>query len=146
MKPLRIDGALSQDRAWSWDELRALPNQEENLARLAPGRDGAAISLGALIALAEPHPEADRVTLTSADGGFEATVPLDGLGDAWILYRRGEEPLPGALGGPYRVVIPESAQCGQGPLDACANVKDLGMIRVHTPDGPEFGAGKPDCD
>lgn len=146
MQTLRIEGRVAREREWTWNDLCAHPEQEPDLGRLAPGRDGAAVSLGGLIAACEPNAEADRVTLRSADGGFEATVPLAGLESAWILYRRGEEPLPAAAGGPYRVVIPDSAQCGTAPLDACANVKDLGLIRVHGADGPALGSGKPDCD
>jgi DMSO/TMAO reductase YedYZ molybdopterin-dependent catalytic subunit len=146
MTTLRIEGAVETARDWTFDDLRAFPRQEEDLARLAPGREGAGVSLGALIASSGPRAEAQRVTMRSADGGFEATVPLAGLEAAFVLYRRGDEPLPEGAGGPFRVVIPDSAACGQAPLDACANVKDLGIVIVHGADAPELGSGKPSCD
>jgi len=39
--------------------------------------------------------------------------------------------LPATLGGPLRFLIPDASACGLPGIDACANVKDVGVLRVE---------------
>jgi 2-dehydropantoate 2-reductase len=71
-----------------------------------------------------------HITLESADGKFAASVPLEAVRDAIIAYRFNDGPLPPHKGGPFRFFIPHAEECAVGGVDACANVKFLGRIRL----------------
>jgi hypothetical protein len=49
---------------------------------------------------------------------------------ALLAYRLGDAPLPPQQGGPLRFLIPDATACGLEGIDACANVKDVGVLRV----------------
>jgi hypothetical protein len=128
---LRVEGAVANPRSIEADDLAGLPAQVEDVSRHVAGREGLAVRLGALLALAEPLPEADYLTVIADDGRFMASVPLDAVADALLVYRLGNGPLPREKGGPLRLLIPDAARCGTSEIDDCANVKYVAVLRVE---------------
>ena len=134
MAKLRVEGAVGRALALDLEALRALPDQVEDVAALVPGRHGGGVRLGAILDAALARPDARMLTLLSADAGFAADAPLPGARDGVVVYRLGDGPLPAELGGPLRFLLVAPAGCEpDGGLTACANVKQLDVIRVLTP-------------
>ena len=127
---LCVDGEVERSRNFDFKALAGLSGQEEDLSRLVPGREGGAVRFATLLEQVRPSEAASHVTLTSADGDFQASVPLAALGDALIAYRDGNQALPADRGGPFRFFIPQSAACHTAEVDQCANVKFLASIRL----------------
>ena len=130
MSLLKIDGLVEQEVELDFAALRGLSDQVDDISPLVPGREGAAVRLSAVLAAANPSPEAARVQLESSDGAFSRAVGLAAVQDALVTYRLGEDPLPDKYGGPIRFFIPDAAACGEAEADACANVKMLGRITL----------------
>jgi DMSO/TMAO reductase YedYZ molybdopterin-dependent catalytic subunit len=108
--------------------LRALGAQHQvsDVGAVAPGRDGAAVRLAALAEVARPSAAARFVHVESADGGFTANIPLErALAQGLVLYERAGAPLPARLGGPFRLLIVDTAGDGE---DCSLNVKFLGRV------------------
>ena len=140
MAGLRIEGEVEAVRAFSLPDLAALPDQVADVAALVPGREGRGVRLHAVIAAAGPRTSATYATLVSGDGSFAISVPLDAIArDALVVYALGDAPLPRERGGPVRLLIVDAAACGQAGIDACANVKDLGVIRLTARREPDVG-------
>ncbi len=136
MAKLHVEGAIAQPMALDLDDLRALPDQVEDVAALVPGRQGSGVRLAAILAAARAHPDAHAVALLSTDAGFAADAPIAAARDGIVVYRLGDGPLPEKLGGPLRFLLVAPAGCEpDGGLTACANVKQLDVIRVLTPSG-----------
>ncbi len=132
---LRVDGAVHSPRDFEVADLAALPAQIPDVGTLIPGRQGRAVRLRALLDATGLQPQATHITLHATDGDFAASVPLAAVLDqAVIVYQLGNAPLPPDQGGPMRFLIPEAEACAVGEVDACANVKFLGLIDVT--DGP----------
>jgi hypothetical protein len=122
---LTVDGLVRNPLRLTYADLRAAPEQIEDVGARAPGRKGAGLPVEAVLRRADPDPSAGQVTFHSADGGFEASVPVREARERGILiYRLGEDPLPEGLGGPVRLVIP-------GTEDACNNVKRVVRVEVR---------------
>lgn len=102
--------------------LAALPEQVADVSALVPGREGAAVRLGEVVALCFPSPE-DQLVLVAQDGLTTAPVRVDEAEGALVVHSLRREPLPAAQGGPFRVLVPK----GQS---ACANVKGLARIVI----------------
>lgn len=134
MTRLTIDGVASSPCDLGFEELAALPGQVPDIETLLPGRQGGAVRLAAILDAAATMRDATHITLTSSDGRFSASVPLDSVPDAVVAYRLGDAPLPESLGGPLRFFIPQADQCASGVVDRCANVKFL--ARLHLTAGP----------
>ncbi len=131
MTALRVEGEVNTPRAFGFADLAALPNQVLDVGRLIPGREGGAVRLGALLEATGPRPGVTHMTLHATDGTFSASVPLDDVRDrGLVVYRLGDEPLPSSQGGPLRFFITGVEECGIGEVDACANVKFLGVIEL----------------
>jgi len=130
MTALRIEGPGLEARDLGFDDLAALPDQVENVGSLAPGRQGGAVPLRAVLDAVGVGPGAREVTLESADGKFSQRAPLDGLRSALLVYRLGDGPLPADRGGPIRFLVPNLEECGIPGVDRCTNVKALGRIRL----------------
>ena len=128
---LLVTGAVDQPLELETAELRGLPDQVADISSLFPGREGAAVRFTSVIQHAGPLPDATHATLTSADGSFEATVPLAGVTEALLVHSLATEPLPERFGGPVRMLIPDAATCKTSDVDMCANVKALACIHVH---------------
>ena len=136
MATLKVEGAVAEAREFGFADLEALPGQVVNIATLVPGREGGAVALRSLLEVVAVDASATHLTLESTDGRFAASTPLAEVADAVLSYRLGDEPLPKKHGGPIRFFIPEVEACASGPVDACANVKFLGTIRL------DIGAGR----
>lgn len=127
---LRIEGLVATPCTFSFAELAALDEQIADVAVLVPGRLGGAVPVRALLARAGVRPGATHVTVAARVGFFKADVPLAAAETAVIAYRVGDAPLPQQLGGPLRFFLPEATACGLEGRDACANVKDVGILRI----------------
>ena len=128
---VRVESDDGRARALSFDDLRGLPGQIDDVGRLAPGRSGGAVPLGAVLAAAGVRADRGEVLLESADGRFSQTAPLEGLASAVLVYRGGDGPLEREHGGPVRFLVPDPEACGAPGVDRCTNVKDLARIRVR---------------
>jgi DMSO/TMAO reductase YedYZ molybdopterin-dependent catalytic subunit len=137
MRKLEIEGAIEVNTEFGFEELRALPDQVEDVGALIPGRSGGAVLLSALLKAIGVKPEADYLTVTADDGEFSASVPLSALGEAVLCYREGEAALPRSKGGPIRLLIPGAASCDLPGVDACANVKFLARLEVRVGAGQD---------
>lgn len=118
-----VRGAVAAPRAWSYAELEALgPDaQVDDVSTLVPGREGRAVRLSALFAVAQP--KGAHAEVRADDSSFTATKPLGELERGLVLYQRKGAPLGREYGGPFRLLIPDCE-------DRCANVKQLGTIEV----------------
>lgn len=88
-----------------------------------------------LLARAGVRSDASWITVESDDASFAASVPLDAVREAVIVYALDGKPLPREKGGPFRLLIPDSARCGTAEIDKCANVKSVGVLRLETERG-----------
>lgn len=138
---IRIEGEVAKPVTLDFAALSKLPRQVPDLAALIPGKDGGAVRLRALLDAAGATPAAAFATLASSDGKFAVSVPLAAIADnAVIAYRLGSDPLPASKGGPARFYVIDVKACGTGAgVDACANVKGLGTIRLTKEREPEIG-------
>ena len=95
------------------------------------------VRLQSVLNVVSPDETARYITLSSSDGKFSASVPLEAVHDAIIAYRLGDEPLPSKKGGPFRFFIPNVEECAIGGVDACANVKFLARIELSQKPGAD---------
>ncbi len=128
MDVLEIGGEVDTPKKFDFTSLHSLPNQIENVSKVLPGKEGAAVSLQSILDHVGATGAARYITLECTDGKFSASVPLNSVRDAIILYRLEGRPLPANKGGPYRFLIPQASECHVRDVDACANVKYLGRI------------------
>lgn len=131
MARLRIEGRVERALELGYEELAALPGQIESVAEVVPGKPGSGVTLAAVLEAAGLGEGARSLHIESGDGSFSATLPLEGLSRAVLAYRLGDEPLPAAKGGPVRFLTPHEGACDKSDGHACANVKDLVLLRVE---------------
>jgi len=128
---IQVEGTVHTPGAFDFAALAALPEQIADIGRLIPGRQGGGVWLRALLDVVGPLAQATHLTLHASDGSFSASVPLAAVRDRGIVvYRLGDDPLPVAQGGPMRFYITGVEACAVGEVDACANVKCLGVLQV----------------
>src|SRR5690242_15896576 len=106
-----LRGSLDTPVSWTWDELRALPNETVTVdihcvtkwSKLGTSWSG--VSLDTLLDGVET---AADYALAFSDGGYTTNVPLEDLtgGRAWIAYEYDGEPLDPVHGGPARLLVP----------------------------------------
>ncbi|MBM4258524.1 MAG: hypothetical protein FJ147_21830 [Deltaproteobacteria bacterium] len=137
MGSLRIEGAVTTRRDFSFADLAALPNQIADVSQLVPGREGGGVRLQSILDQVAPTAAAQHLTLQSSDGKFSASIPLAAVREAIVAYRLGNEPLPEKKGGPFRFLIPHIEECAIGEVDACANVKFLARIELSQQPGAD---------
>jgi hypothetical protein len=141
---LRIEGEVQQAGRFDFQGLSTLPHQVPDLSQLIPGREGGGVRLHAILEKVGLTPTATYLTLKSTDGKFSASVPLTAVQNAIVAYRLGDGPLPEKKGGPFRFFIPDIQECAIGEVDACANVKFLGLMQVsRQPDEDNRPTSKP---
>ena len=88
--------------------------------------------LATLLNSAKVRKSARYLGIRSEDG-FRASVPINEVRDALVVYRLDDSPLPSSKGGPLRFLIPDVKDCAIGEVDACANIKNLVALEVqHT--------------
>jgi DMSO/TMAO reductase YedYZ molybdopterin-dependent catalytic subunit len=137
---LTLEGELDLPRSIDLPELRRLPAQVEDVSKLVPGREGAAVWLRDVLSASGLKRSARFATLASGDGKFAISVPLQPLMDrALLVYRAGATPLPAAKGGPVRLLLTGKVECEAPDIDACAMVKGLARIRVTADREPDIG-------
>ncbi len=102
----------------------AAEHRIEDVGTVAAGREGVAVRLEALLALAEPKAEARFVHVESEDGDFTANMKLDeARSGGVVLYQLGDDELPRQFGGPFRLLFADNEDCS-------VNVKFLGRIEL----------------
>lgn len=132
---LSVEGDVAKPEAYDFDGLAALAGQVEDVAKLAPDREGGAVTLAAVLDRAGAEADARFITI-HADGDYSASVPLEAVRDqAILIYRLGDEPLPKDKGGPLRFFIPDVAACQTDEVDQCANVKYVQRIVLSSEPG-----------
>ena len=134
---LSVSGSVSSAASYDFEGLAALPGQVADVSQLAEGREGGAVTLASVLANAGPTNDARFITI-EAEGNYSASVPLDAVRDqAILIYRLGDEALPGDKGGPVRFFIPDVAACQTDEVDQCANVKYVQRIVLSAEQGPD---------
>ena len=106
-----ITGQLDTPKAWSWEELQALPHETVTVdihcvtkwSKLDTVWTG--VSLDTLLDGVETSA---AYVLAWSDGGYTTNLPLEDLrgGKAWVAYAYDEEPLDPEHGGPARLLVP----------------------------------------
>ena len=109
---LAIRGAVERPRAWTWEELLALPSETVTAdihcvtqwTKLDTTWTG--VPLDAL--LAEAGPRGATHLLAHCAGGYTTNLALDDVtgGRAWIAHEYEGEPLSAPHGGPARLLVP----------------------------------------
>ena len=141
---LIVDGMVTRTVALEYADLAGLGAQIEDVGTLVPKRRGAAVPLRAVLDIAGVRPGASYLTVTSSDTTFSASVPLEAVLDTAVLvYRHGDGPLPGAMGGPVRLLIPDAASCRTAEIDTCANVKFVGRLHLGAERGEDTRPSTP---
>lgn len=126
---LKIEGHVRNPRALRVEDLAALP--QVDVGSKIPGKQGAGVELAVLLQLVKADEGAAFATLAASDGKFAVSVPLASIRDnAVIAYGLAPD-----KGGPMRFYV---VQVKDG-VDACANVKALGTIRLTKEREPEIG-------
>jgi len=127
---IRIEGVVRSSVTLGFDDLSSLPEQIDDVAVLVAGRSGRAVRLRSILAKAGVDERATHLTLEADDSSFAASVPLEAVADAVIVFALEGKPLPRDKGGPFRLLIPDAARCGSAEVDKCANVKSVGVLRL----------------
>jgi len=135
---LKITGEVDSPQSLSYDDLAAIDQQHQiaDVSSVAPNRQGAAIQLAGLMALANVKPGAAFLGLHSSSDNFHASIPLAPVLEKGILiYQLNGESLPQSKGGPVRFFIPDHAACHTDEIDECANLKFVDHIEFTTEKG-----------
>jgi len=132
---ITIEGLVGNGASLGFDDLASLPDQIADVGELVAGRKGSAVPLSSLLARAQVGEAAKWITVESEDDAFAASVPLEAVREAVIVYALDGRPLPRESGGPFRLLIPDAARCGSAEVDKCANVKSVGVLRLDADHG-----------
>jgi DMSO/TMAO reductase YedYZ molybdopterin-dependent catalytic subunit len=108
---LSLRGELDQPRSWSWDEFRALPQEDITVdihcvtkwTKLGTAWTGVSVDT-----LLEGADTAAEHVLAHCDGGYTTNLPLEDVtgGRAWVAFTYDGEPLDPEHGGPARLLVP----------------------------------------
>ena len=126
MAVLRISGDVNNPTSVTLERFRELPAEFQipDVGTLDPKRQGEAVTLAGLIALAQLREGVQYLTLHSARDNFHASIPLEPIAArAVLIYQLHGAPLAEKSGGPFRFYIPEHHTCRTDEIDECANVK-----------------------
>jgi DMSO/TMAO reductase YedYZ molybdopterin-dependent catalytic subunit len=123
---ITVDGMCAAPQTIEWPELDALC---EGAARvdatetLSPKVRGEGIKLAALLSRAQPDSRASHVMVYD-DGKYRACLTLGEAREAAVLaHRLDGAPLPEAMGGPVRLLLPTNA-------NACLSVKRVTRVEL----------------
>lgn len=110
-----------------------------DVSAVMPGMQGKGVKVAGLLELATFPIEADHVTFISQNGQYSASLTINQAREYGILvYEIDGQPLPPHKGGPFRLVTP-------GLGDLCANVKNIGMIKVSAGPGKDTRPEERSC-
>ena len=127
---ISVEGAVGSTKSFGFDELRGLPGQIADVGEIVAGRSGEAVRLASVLDSSGIDASATHLTVESDDESFAASVPLEAVRDAVVVYAMDGSPMPREKGGPFRLLIPDAARCGSAEVDKCANVKNVGVLRL----------------
>ncbi len=130
---LRINGLVARPLELTFAELAAIvpEHQVADVSRLAPQRQGDAVTLAGLLELAGVSPTAKFLGLHASRDDFHASIPLAPVRDrAVLIYRVAGKPLAVEAGGPLRFLIPDVAACHTEEIDECASLKYVDHIEL----------------
>jgi len=128
VKPTQTSSVVKLQAADGWSaelsrfSLRAMPGQIADISVRIPKREGEAVELSEVLALAHP-PEGTRFVLIASDGMTTEPAPVADVGSAVLVHSLDGSALPRDRGGPFRVFAPKGSS-------ACANVKSLVRIEL----------------
>jgi DMSO/TMAO reductase YedYZ molybdopterin-dependent catalytic subunit len=107
----RIDGMVSQEREWNWEEFHRLPFETvpcdihcvTKWSKLGTNFGG--VSVDTLLEGVEPQAD---YAMAFSYGGYTTNLPLADVtgGKAWVVTEHEGEPLPREHGGPARLLVP----------------------------------------
>jgi DMSO/TMAO reductase YedYZ molybdopterin-dependent catalytic subunit len=142
---LTVDGACQAPFSLAWEDLDALCAGEarvDGTERLSAKVRGEGVRLGAVIARARPLEAATHVMVYD-DGEYRACLTLAEAREAAVLaHRLDGAPLPDAMGGPVRLLVPTSD-------NACLSVKRVVRVMLlespapDTVPRPSYGIRRP---
>lgn len=135
---LTVHGLVSSARSYSLADLAAIDQRHQiaDVSRVAPGKQGQAVTLAGILELVQPQPEAKYLGLHAAADNFHASIPLSAVRDkAIVIYALAGQPLPAKAGGPVRFYIPDHHACQTHEIDECANVKFVDAIELTAEPG-----------
>jgi len=130
---LTISGSVEREMSLTFGDLVAMDASQQiaDVSTIEPKRQGGAVRLAGLLALAGVKADAAYLGLHASKDDFHASVPLDAVRErAIVIYRMGDEPLPETAGGPVRLFIPDFAACHTAEVDECTNVKFVDRIEL----------------
>jgi DMSO/TMAO reductase YedYZ molybdopterin-dependent catalytic subunit len=106
-----IDGEISIPRAFTFEELRASPEQIVERSMLLGGRALSAARLSMLVEGLGVKSWA-RFAIVRGSDGFIANIPVEAIADCLLVYAVGNQPLSSELGGPVRLLARGLGRCG----------------------------------
>jgi len=119
-----VEGLCEAPQSIAWSDLDSWcvgASRVDGTERLSPKVRGEGVKLGALLHRARPSPAATHV-MVHDDGEYRACLSLAEARDAAVLaHRLDGAPLPDAMGGPVRLLVPTSA-------NACLSVKRVTRV------------------
>ena len=131
----RIVGELDEPRSWTWDEFRALPNEEitrdihcvTKWTKLDTVWRGVSIDM-----LLNGIETVAKHVIQYSDGGYTTNLPLEDVsgGKAWVVYEYDGEPLRPSTAAPRRMLVPH--------LYFWKSAKWLRELRLQSEDEPGF--------
>jgi len=131
---LRIDGEVDSSLTFGFDDLK---KRTDSIAVTLSGRPATGIPATNLFKAAGLRPSASYVTLHAEHDSFAATIPLEAVAEAYLIFEMNNAPIDVSKGGPFRFYIPDAAKCSIGGVDECANVKYLDRIELTAGPGKD---------
>ena len=130
---LAIQGLVANPCQLDFSDLAMIDQRHQitDVSRVAPGKQGQAVTLEGILEMVQPQPEAKYLGLHAAADNFHASIPLAAVRDkAIVIYGLFGQPLPAKSGGPVRFFIPDHHACQTHEIDECANVKFVDTIEL----------------
>ncbi|HEV3230590.1 MAG TPA: sulfite oxidase-like oxidoreductase [Solirubrobacteraceae bacterium] len=131
----RIDGMVSNEREWTWQEFGQLafetvPADIHCVTKWSKlGTNFGGVSMDVLLEGVDPQ---GAYAIQYSYGGYTTNLPLEDLtgGKAWVVTQHEGEPLPREHGGPARMLVPH--------LYFWKSAKWVAGVRVMDHDEPGF--------
>lgn len=128
---LKINGMVAHELELDYGAMKELAEQSglvTDVSELSARRKGSAIKLTSLLQKAGPAAAANYLTLHADTDNFSASVRLELVRDAVVIFELDGGLLSKKDGGPFRFLVPDAVECRTGELDECTNVKFLSRI------------------